>query len=132
MSQAQIKKLASDGFTIGAHSHSHPEFWKLTEVEQFAEVKTSMDWVVQQINPEIRAFSFPFTDSGVPLSLFKWVEREGICDVTFGTAGIKYDEVGNNFQRYPVEHAGDFINNLKAEILYFELRKWIGKATVKH
>jgi peptidoglycan/xylan/chitin deacetylase (PgdA/CDA1 family) len=128
----QILKLKSDGFSIGAHSFSHPEFYKISEEEQLDEVKKSMNWLIEEINPEIKAFSFPFTDSGVSLKVLKTLEAEKICDVTFGTAGIKYDELDFHFQRYPVEKEGDFMLNLKEEFIYFALRKIIGKATVKH
>ena len=128
----QIFELKSQGFSIGAHSFNHPEFWKITEDEQLDEVKKSMDWLIEKVNPEIRAFSFPFTDSGVSLKVLKALKSENICDVTFGTAGIKYDQSEHHFQRYPVEQPGDFRQNLKAELVYFALRKLIGKATVKH
>ena len=128
----QIFELKSQGFSIGAHSFNHPEFWKITEEEQLDEVKKSMDWLVEKVNPEIKAFSFPFTDSGVSLKVLKSLKSENICDVTFGTAGIKYDQSERHFQRYPVEQPGDFQQNLKAELVYFVLRKLIGKATVKH
>jgi len=128
----QILQLKNQGFSIGAHSFNHPEFWKITEEEQLEEIKNSMNWLVEKINPEIKAFSFPFTDSGVSLNLMKILKNENICDVTFGTAGIKYDELESHFQRYPVETEGDFILNLKAELTYFVMRKQIGKATVKH
>ena len=128
----QIFELKRQGFSIGAHSFNHPEFWKITEEEQLVEVKKSMDWLVEKVNPEIRAFSFPFTDSGVSLKVLKSLKSDNICDVTFGTAGIKYDQFGNHFQRYPVEQPGDFRQNLKAELVYLALRKLIGKATVKH
>jgi peptidoglycan/xylan/chitin deacetylase (PgdA/CDA1 family) len=128
----QILQLKNEGFTIGAHSYKHPEFWKISEEEQFDEVKKSMQWLVEKINPQIKAFSFPFTDSGVSLKVLKTLKTEKICDVTFGTAGIKYDELDFHFQRYPVEKEGDFMLNLKEELVYFALRKIIGKATVKH
>jgi len=128
----QIFELKSKGFSIGAHSFNHPEFWKITEEEQLDEVKKSMDWLVEKVNPEIKAFSFPFTDSGVSLKVLKVLKSEKICDVTFGTAGIKHDQLEHHFQRYPVEQPGDFRQNLKAELVYFALRKLIGKATVKH
>jgi len=96
------------------------------------EVKKSMHWLVDKINPEIKAFSFPFTDSGVSHHVLNTLKSEKICDVTFGTAGIKYDEFDFHFQRYPVEKEGDFMLNLKEELVYFWLRKLIGKATVKH
>ncbi len=132
LTTAQILKLNEQGFSIGAHSENHPEFWKIAEKEQLEEVKKSMNWLVEKINPEIRAFSFPFTDSGVSLNLMNLLKNENICDVTFGTAGIKYDECDHHFQRYPVEIQGDFEANLKAELVYFVLRKLVGKATVKH
>ena len=128
----QIKQLAASGFTIGAHSHTHPEFWKLPPVDQLREVKLSMDMVVEVVNPAIKAFSFPYTDSGVPAKVLDAIRKEGICDITFGTAGIKYDRQVSHFQRYPVEQPGDFLDNLRTEIVYFELRKWVGKATVRH
>jgi len=128
----QILDLQSQGFSIGAHSFSHPEFWKIPEEEQISEIKKSMSWLVEKVNPAIRAFSFPFTDSGVSLKLMKALKSDNICDISFGTAGIKYDELEHHFQRYPVEQQGDFYQNLKAELVYFVLRREIGKATVKH
>ncbi len=132
LTSGQIKKLAGDGFSIGAHSHSHPEFWKITEEEQIGEVKKSMAQVKKLINPSVRAFSFPFTDSGVPARVLETIKKENICDLTFGTAGVKNDAFDFHLQRYPVEIPGDFIRNLKGEFIYYELRKWMGKATVKH
>ena len=127
-----LLQLKTEGFSIGAHSFNHPEFWKISENEQLDEVKKSMHWLVDKINPEIKAFSFPFTDSGVSHHVLNTLKSEKICDVTFGTAGIKYDEFDFHFQRYPVEKEGDFMLNLKEELVYFWLRKLIGKATVKH
>jgi peptidoglycan/xylan/chitin deacetylase (PgdA/CDA1 family) len=132
LSTEQILKLKEQGFSIGAHSHNHPEFWKISEEEQLDEIKKSMDWLIEKINPKIKAFSFPFTDSGVSLKVMKALKKQGVCDISFGTAGIKYDEFETHFQRYPVEIPGDFKMNLKAELVYFVLRKIIGKATVKH
>lgn len=128
----QIFKLKNEGFSIGAHSVNHHEFWRISEEEQMEEIKTSMNWLVEKINPEIKAFSFPFTDSGVSLKVLKTLKTEHICDVTFGTAGVKYDELDFHYQRYPVEKQGNFVLNLKEELVYFALRKIIGKATVKH
>lgn len=128
----EIEELAKQGFTIGAHSQNHPEFYRLTEEQQMAEITESIVWVVKHFNPEIKAFSFPFTDDGISLNLLKKLKSENICNLTFGTAGLKYDECKTHFQRYPVEQAGDFKTNLKAEWVYFKLRKAVGKATVKH
>jgi peptidoglycan/xylan/chitin deacetylase (PgdA/CDA1 family) len=128
----QILNLQSQGFSIGAHSFNHPEFWKISEENQMDEIRRSMNWLVETINPVKKAFAFPFTDSGVSLKVLKTLKNENICDITFGTAGIKFDELESHFQRYPVEQSGDFLQNLKAELVYFALRKQFGKATVKH
>ena len=132
LTTSQILNLQKQGFSIGAHSINHPEFWKISEQEQMKEISESMHWLTETVKPAIKAFSFPFTDSGVSLKVLKSVKSENICDVTFGTAGIKSDELHYHFQRYPVEQPGDFLQNLKAELVYFALRKQIGKATVKH
>jgi peptidoglycan/xylan/chitin deacetylase (PgdA/CDA1 family) len=132
LSTEQLLKLKEQGFSIGAHSFYHPEFWMIPEEEQLVEIKKSMDWLVEKINPEIKAFSFPFTDSGVSQKVMEALKKVDICDISFGTAGIKYDEFETHFQRYPVEIPGNFEMNLKAELVYFALRKIIGKATVNH
>jgi peptidoglycan/xylan/chitin deacetylase (PgdA/CDA1 family) len=132
LTSEQIKSLADDGFTIGAHSHSHPEFWKISEKKQIDEIKKSMNLLEQWVNPSIKVFSFPFTDDGVPASVLRTIKKEHICDITFGTAGVKQDMFDFHLQRYPAEQPGDFKRNLKGEFIYFEWRKWVGKAMVKH
>lgn len=128
----QILILKNQGFTIGAHSYNHPEFWKISEVEQIEQVRKSMEWINKNINPSMKTFAFPFTDFGIPVSVLETIKNENICDITFGTAGLKFDNFESHFQRYPIEMPGDFVQNLKSEWIYFYFRKWIGKATVKH
>ncbi|WP_372648214.1 polysaccharide deacetylase family protein [Draconibacterium sp.] len=132
MTTSQIKDLHNKGFSIGGHSHKHPEFRKISQKKQLKEIKKSMKWVEENVNPKVKAFSFPFTDDGVSTNLIKKIHDSEICDISFGTAGVKYDEIPNHFQRYPAEQAGDLELNVKAEFLYFKLRKTIGKVTVKH
>ena len=128
----QIFELKNSGFSIGAHSFSHPEFWKIDTARQTEEIGKSIDWLTSTIHPEIKSFAFPFTDSGVPKQVFDTMFNEFGCDISFGTAGVKYDELANHFQRYPVEQPGDFLRNLKGEFVYLEFRKWVGKSIVKH
>jgi peptidoglycan/xylan/chitin deacetylase (PgdA/CDA1 family) len=128
----QARKLHHQGFTIGGHSHKHPEFWKISEKKQFKQIRKSMEWVNENIDPAIKAFSFPYTDDQISGNLLRRLREENVCDITFGTAGVKSDEVEMHFQRYPVEKPGNFKLNLKSEFLYFELRNLAGKATVKH
>jgi peptidoglycan/xylan/chitin deacetylase (PgdA/CDA1 family) len=132
MTTVQLRKLQQDGFTIGAHSVDHPEFYTISDNQIIGQVKESMQWITDNINPEIKAFSFPFTDDGVSEKVLNTIHEENLCNVTFGTAGIKCDSWKNHFQRYPVEQPGDFVRNLKGEYIYFFLRKLTGKATVTH
>ncbi|MEN8118463.1 MAG: polysaccharide deacetylase family protein [Bacteroidota bacterium] len=128
----QVKDLHKQGFSIGGHSHKHPEFWKISEKKQFKQVEKSMKWITENINQEIKAFSFPFTDDQISGRLIKRLTEENICDITFGTAGLKHDSIETHLQRYPAEQPGNFAANLKSEFTYYKLRKLIGKATVKH
>ncbi len=132
LSTKEVKELHRKGFTIGGHSHKHPEFWRISEKKQLKQVRKSMKWVNENINPKIKAFAFPYTDDAVSASFMHKLRHENICDITFGTAGLKFDEMESHYQRYPVEQIGDFKENLKAEIVYYKLRKAIGKETVSH
>ncbi len=132
LTTSQLIRLAKKGFSIGAHSHKHPEFENLSTFEQLEEIKTSMKALKQLVRTSVKAFSFPFTDWGVPAEVLQKIRGEHICDITFGTAGLKYDEFEFHLQRYPVEKTGSFLSELKGEWVYFILRDWIGKSTVKH
>lgn len=133
MSLADIQGLTDDGFTIGAHSLNHPEMWLLSEDEQFRQVAESMQWVVNHFDSKIKAFSFPFTDDGLKLSLFRRLQQEQVVDITFGTAGLKYDQAKNHWQRIPVELAVNW--NIKKvvhfEYFYFKIRNLFSANTVR-
>ena len=89
-------------------------------------------WLKENINPKLNTFAFPYSDYGVSKEVMNSFHKENDCDLSFGTAGIKFDETENHFQRYPVEWEGDFIKNLKSELVYFVVRNMTGKATVRH
>jgi peptidoglycan/xylan/chitin deacetylase (PgdA/CDA1 family) len=129
----QINKLQSDGFSIGAHSLNHPEMWTLNEDDQFSQVAQSMQWVAENFQPEIKAFSFPFTDDGIKASLFEKLHYNNIVDVTFGTAGLKHDQIANHFQRIPIERTTDWSikKTVHFEYFYYKLRHLFSANTVK-
>ncbi|MDA3927968.1 MAG: polysaccharide deacetylase family protein [Prolixibacteraceae bacterium] len=133
MSLAEIEELHKSGFTIGAHSMNHPEMWTLSEELQFQQIKQSMQWVNEKFNPQLKAFSFPFTDDQVSLSLFSRLQTENITDVTFGTAGLKFDVAPNHFQRIPVELAQKWAIKkvVHFEYFYFKIRNLFSANTVK-
>ena len=132
LTSGQVKELHKQGFSIGGHSHNHSEFWKMKMKEQLKQVQKSMEWVHKRIDQNIKAFSFPFTDDGIKLKLLKKIKEQAVCDITFGTAGLKYDSFETHFQRVPMEQNQNVEHFLKAEFMYFHLRKFIGKARVKH
>ena len=133
MSMEQLKQMAEDGFTIGAHSWDHPEFWLLDEERQLEEVKESMEWLVANFNPKIKAFAFPFTDFGVSDSVFDAIHRKRLCDITFGTAGIKTEKLPTHFQRLQMEQVGSKNAGqlLKTEYLSFQIKRLLDQHVAK-
>ncbi len=133
MNMEQLHSLHSDGFLIGGHSMAHPEMWKLNEEEQFSQVENTMQWVEEHFHPGVKAFAFPFTDDGLPQSLFARLKKSGIVDATFGTAGLKPDSESINYQRVPVELRNWRVQKtLHFEYFYYFVRSLTGKNEVKH
>lgn len=128
----ELKSLYDDGFTIGGHSLNHPEMWTMDEDEQFRQVIDSMQWIVDHFNPEIKAFSFPFTDNGIRQSVFNRIEESSLVDITFGTAGLKFDQCKTHLQRIPVELKQNWSIKkvVHFEYFYYFVRSLIGKNTV--
>jgi peptidoglycan/xylan/chitin deacetylase (PgdA/CDA1 family) len=134
MTVAEIQALHNDGFTIGAHSIDHPEMWLLGRDEQYLQVAESMKWVSDHFNPTSKVFSFPFTDDGISMELFKRLHQNKIVDATFGTAGLKHDCVKNHFQRVPIERVEDWSikRSVHYEYFYYFVRSLFNENCVKH
>ncbi|MFA5327562.1 MAG: polysaccharide deacetylase family protein [Prolixibacteraceae bacterium] len=133
MTLAQIKQMQSDGFLIGAHGLDHREFYHASASEIIHQISSSIDFLMKEINPPIKSFAFPFTDFGVPDSVFEQVLQAGLWDLSFGTAGIKDDIRAHHLQRIPME-AGDFTDArqlIRTEYLAWFLKKIIGKNKVR-
>ncbi len=99
----QIKELKQQGFYFGAHSIDHPEYFNLPFKEQIRQTKESVQNIQKKLNISYKIFAFPFTDFNVSKKFFDTIDKEKICDMTFGTAGLKKDTVSNNYQRIPLE-----------------------------
>lgn len=129
MSLEQVRNLQNDGFSIGSHSMDHPEFELLDAETQLEEIKESMDWLGEQLNPSIRSFAFPFTDFGVPDSVFETCHREKIFDISFGTAGLKQEHFPFHFQRVPMEERLDMPVHLRLKQAYlgYKLKRILGR-----
>ncbi|HKJ41748.1 MAG TPA: polysaccharide deacetylase family protein [Sunxiuqinia sp.] len=129
MTMEQLQQLQNDGFTIGAHSWDHPEFWLLDEERQLDEIRESMEWVEANFTPKVKAFAFPFTDFGVSNDVFDAIRRQRLCDITFGTAGLKLDREPNHFQRLPMENPAvkSAKQLIKSEYLAFKIKEQFNK-----
>lgn len=121
LTSTQIQELIDMGFTIGAHSKTHPLYTDITFEEQIIQTKESIDWLVEKFNLNYRVFSFPFTDLNVLKEFFIKSKEEDILDFSFGTSGIKNDNFETNFQRLFFEINNQNADNylLKEYIKYF-------------
>lgn len=129
----EILQLHKKGFAIGGHSHKHPEFWKISEKKQLKHIRKSMQWINKTIQPKIKAFAFPFTDHGVSKQLFQKLKEQNICDISFGTAGLKHDPFPNHFQRSPMETSSgtDVTQLLRTEYAYYRIKALFNKNTIQ-
>jgi hypothetical protein len=107
----------------------HPEFELLDEETQLEEIRESMDWVTRRLQPKLKAFAFPFTDFGVSDAVFETCHREGIFDISFGTAGLKKEHFPFHFQRLPMEQRIGLSpkKRLKEAYMAYRLKALIGK-----
>jgi len=132
MTIEQIKELKNQGFIIGAHSINHPLFSEINEDEQIRQIKESVDFITENFKEEQKLFAFPFTDNGIKDRFFKTIFENNIVDFTFGTAGIKDDNIKNNIQRIPVEKYGlSAKKHIKTELLLYILKHIFNSEKVK-
>jgi peptidoglycan/xylan/chitin deacetylase (PgdA/CDA1 family) len=131
LAEEQIFELIGKGFTFGAHTREHPDFRDMSEKECVDEVKASVDDICATFKLSYRVFSFPFSDIGLSSSFFNKLRTGNICDITFGSAGIKQDSAQHNLQRFPVEcYKGSLESMLKKEYLYQVLLNMSGKSVI--
>jgi peptidoglycan/xylan/chitin deacetylase (PgdA/CDA1 family) len=111
---ADLNTLGKSGFTIGGHGYNHPYFNEISYENQLSEVKQSMLWVKANFQDHPKLFAFPFTDFGVSNDLIQQIVlgQDNLCDVSFGTAGIRPAKFQRHLQRIPME-----VKNVSAEIL---------------
>jgi peptidoglycan/xylan/chitin deacetylase (PgdA/CDA1 family) len=132
MTSDEINELIGKGFTFGAHTSDHVRLSELPENEQVEEVKKSIDDIANRFNLKYKVFSFPFTDEGIAMGLWKELQKHQSCDLSFGCAGVRDDAVPINLQRFPVElYQGSIKTNLKKEYLYYLYLKMTGRNKIK-
>src|SRR5690606_39560979 len=92
-----INELIAQGFTFGAHSLNHPLYEELSLDEQIHQTLASIEDIKNRFQLDYTVFSFPFTDFKVNKKFFSAIKNH--VDLTFGSAGIKDDEIAFNLQR---------------------------------
>ena len=132
MTKVEVEGLIANGFTIGAHSIDHPEFYLLSKEDQLKQASESIEQITNWFKLDYKVFAFPFTDVGVSQSFFQ--SLDSICqpDLTFGCSGLKKDTINTNIQRIAMDDSQlSAKNRLKAELLYYGLKKPFGKNTYR-
>lgn len=127
----QISELIDQGFLFGAHSKNHPRYSLIPLDEQILETIESIDVVANKFNLKDNYFSFPFSDDGVSKEFFNRIKDKKI--VTFGTAGLKDENIDDHFQRIPMEYSKVYSAEviIKGELIYYILKRFFGKHVVK-
>jgi len=133
MNLSEIRQLQSNGFIIGSHSFDHAEFQVLNEERMKSEIEQSFRFLKSNLNTEHQVFSFPFSDVGVPPSIFRYLDHEINVEISFGTSGIKRDEASRHLQRIPLEmHRFNGAEEIiRSEYFYYLGKALIGKNLVK-
>jgi peptidoglycan/xylan/chitin deacetylase (PgdA/CDA1 family) len=134
LSTAELSLLMKDGFYIGAHGVGHPEFFNISFKEQFRQVKESIIWVKEKLNPDFNFFAFPFTDFNVSKQFFDsiYADKEIEPDLTFGCAGLKDEFFSSHLQRVPFEKTRSSAKTiLRQEYVRYLLKKLIRKNYIK-
>lgn len=122
--EAEIRQLLAQGFTIGAHSHDHPEFREISPEAQMSQVKESLNFMKDHFGISRRLFSFPFSDQDVTRSFFdRLYLPEGEVELSFGISGLKQEEQPRHLHRIPMETGLSSAAQLvKGEYLYYLLK----------
>ena len=92
MSSDEIKRLAMDGFTIGAHSVSHQKFDSLTDLEVEEDITASCKVVMSLSGKSEVPFAFPFSADGVSRDMLQEIrKRHKYVGLFFNANGIRLD-----------------------------------------
>lgn len=133
MNWEEIMELKDQGFFFGGHSVDHPLYNGITLTEQIKQTRESTESIQKRLDLVYRIFAFPFTDYGVKKSFFEKVYNDNLCELTFGTAGLKEDEFSRNIQRLSMDNclcsARKFFHK---ELIYYQLKRFINKQKVIH
>ena len=130
LSRVQLEGLVRKGFTIGSHSMDHPEYKNLNGKEMLHQTLQSSGWVKEKFHQKYSLFAFPFSDEGVGSDFFHALGYDGrpLIDLSFGTAGIKHEQLEKHKQRIPIEGYNLAASSvIFSEYLYYFFKMPFGK-----
>ena len=78
-----------------------------------------------------KLFSFPFSDDAISKDFFIEINKEEIT--SFGSAGLKDEDLDFHFQRIPMEYSKKYSAKqiIKGELFYHILKKIFGYQRIK-
>lgn len=129
MDTAQVQWLHQQGFAIGGHTHSHPDFRYLSCEEQMAEARKSLAWLREKAGIDTRLFSFPFTDYWTGNRFFSELSSE--IDLFYGSAGLKEYEPGGSVSRLDFERFRNPACFLSRQMAAYSIKKVVGRHRAK-
>lgn len=130
LTRQELLALSKKGYTIGAHSLSHPLFSDINLQSQIEEVQKSVGWIQQNIPNQPRVFAFPFTSDGVDVRVFDHFlsHSQSQLHLMVGTAGYKPTDSTHFLHRIPMETALiSARKRLKGEFFYYIAKGLVGK-----
>lgn len=92
VSTEQLLRLHADGFTIGAHTRSHPKLQELSRDEAEAEIVESCRIIRELTGQESVPFAFPYSGWGLDRSWLARIRAEhDFVGLFFDTGGLRSD-----------------------------------------
>ena len=92
LTREQIRQMHADGFTIGAHTRSHPKLRGLDAAEIEAQIVDSCRIVQEITGQAIVPFSFPHSAFGIPRQLLADIRtHHPFIGLLFDTKGVHQD-----------------------------------------
>ncbi len=127
VTQADLKSLHKDGFTIGAHSMDHPYYNLLHLPDQIKQTAASCKYVNDLLGITDSSFSFPHTDDGISQDFFNQLNNYNI-PLFFGTQNQKMEIKNKMLHRFNAERPEvNFSAQIKGLTTMIWLKTLVGK-----
>lgn len=127
----QLVTLHQQGFTIGAHSMTHPYYKLISEAEQVRQTIDSCNFVKETTGQSICHFSFPHSDADVSKKVVDAIclQNKGLL---FGIQNQKQELHNNILHRFNAERSEiPFDKLIKGQLLLNWLQRFSGSNTVQ-